>query len=398
MKVRLLFSKRPVVLIVSNAIDDITRLERRISTDSPAASRKVFMMAQALKSVGVRPYVVSLGRGHADGDIDYFAAKVCRIEGVATIYAPFSHLKVYSELLSIFGLLRTLTRLSRHSQRSVVFYNRIMAYLFLLRSASRLGYRSFLDLEDGEVANGGLIKDWFAKVVSSQFDRYCRNGALLACSALKDMTSLRPVHHYYGTVVAETNIKRWKSNNIACLMSGTLGSDTGAPLLIEAIRRMRIRQPDWASDISFEITGKGESLIEFQKLAAELIHPIVNVHGRISDIRYREILRVCDVGLALKPVGGALANTTFPSKVVEFAGSGLLVISTDISDVRSILGEGAYYLDRNDPELLIERLSNVVADRKSSEFRASQVQGIVEEQFAPKSAGLALRNFLFEAG
>jgi glycosyltransferase involved in cell wall biosynthesis len=386
---------RPVVLVVCNALDDVTRMERRITTDSPAASRKVFLMANALRLAGVRPVVLSLGRGRTDGSGGAFAAKVCRVGGVPTIYAPFSHRRGFSEVLSLFGLLWPLQRLARHSQRAVIFYNRFPAYLLLLRAASCLGYRSYLDLEDGEVVASRSLKERLARIVPAQFDRYCRDGALLACSALEAMTTVRPVRCYYGTAVGDVDMPRWLTGRITCLMSGTLAPDTGAPLLIEAIRRLRVRQPDWAAGLRFEVTGKGESLAAFEQLAAEPGLPRVRVHGRTSDARYVEILRGCEIGLALKPVGGALADTTFPSKVIEFAGSGLLVLSTDISDVRRLFGDGARYLERNDPELLIERLAAIATDREAAARCARQGRQAAEHHCAPSRAGEDLRQFFF---
>ena len=386
---------RPMVLVVCNAFDDVTRVERRITTDSPAASRKVFLMAQALRMSGVHPVVLSLGRGSADGLGDYFAAKVCRVGGVPTIYAPFSHRRGLSELLSLFGMFKPLQRLARYSRRAVIFYNRIPAYLPLLCAASRLGYRIFLDLEDGEVIAGRSLKDRLDRIVPAQFDRHCRDGALLACSALEAMTTVRPVHCYYGAAVDYVDVPRWQTDRITCLMSGTLAADTGAPLLIEAIRRLRSRQPDWVAGLCFEVTGKGESLAAFEQLAGEPGHPRVRVHGRTSDARYLEILRGCEIGLALKPVGGALADTTFPSKVIEFAGTGLLVLSTDISDVRRLLGDGACYLERNDPELLIERLAAIANDREAAARCARRGRQAAEHQCAPSRAGADLRQFLF---
>lgn len=387
---------RPLVVVVCNALDDATRVERRITTDSPAASRKVFLMAHALRLAGVRPVVLSLGRGRADGSGDAFAAKACRVGGVPTIYAPFSHRRGFSELMSLFGLLGPLRRLARHSsRRAVIFYNRIPAYLLLLRAASRLGYRSFLDLEDGEVITGRSLKDHLGRIVPAQFDRHCRDGVLLACSALEAMTTVRPVHCYYGTAVGDVDVPRWQTDQITCLMSGTLAPDTGAPLLIEAIRRLRSRQPDWADGLCFEVTGKGKSLAAFEELAAEPGLPRVRVHGRTSDARYLEILRGCEIGLALKPVGGPLADTTFPSKVIEFAGSGLLVLSTDISDVRRLLGDGARYLERNDPELLIERLAAIVSDQEAAAHCARRGRQATEHHCAPSRAGEELRQFLF---
>lgn len=386
---------RPVVLVVCNALDDTTRLKRRITTDSPAASRKVFQMCQALRLAGVRPYVLSLGRGYADGSGDTFAGQVKRVGGVPTIYAPFSHRRGWSELLSLFGLLKPLRRLARYRQRAVIFYNRIPPYLPVLREASRLGYRSFLDLEDGEVASGRSLKERLARVVVGQFDRHCRDGALLACSALAEMTTVRPVHCYYGATIGDVDLQRWHNDGITCLMSGTLAPNTGAPLLIEAIRRLRMRQPDWTAGLIFEITGKGESLAEFESLAIGAGTPQVRVHGRTTDTRYLEILRSCNVGLALKPVGGQLANTTFPSKVIEFASSGLLVLSTDISDVRRVLGDSARYLERNDPELLIELLAEIAHNKEAAARSALQGRRAAESHCAPQHAGQNLRGFLF---
>lgn len=389
---------RLVVLIVCNALDDAIRQERRITTDSPAASRKVFMMAQALKQAGVHPVVLSLGRGRADDSGEAFAAKVCRVNGVPTIYAPFSHRRGVSELLSLFGLLKPLRRLARHPQRAVVFYNRVPAYLPLLCAASRLGYRRFLDLEDGEVATGrGALRRLLAKSLPALFDHQCRDGALLACSALEAMTTVRPVHCYYGTAISDVEMPSGQSprDGLTCLMSGTLSRDTGAPLLIETIQRLRTSFPAWAAGLRFEITGKGESLPEFERLATEPGFPTVRVHGRTSDVRYLEILRSCEIGLALKPVGGALADTTFPSKVIEFAGAGLLVLSTDISDVRRLLGNGARYLERNDPELLIQRLSDIAIDRETATRCAQQGRRAAENHCGPQRAGADLRQFLF---
>ncbi len=352
-------------------------------------------MAQALRLAGVRPIVLSLGRGRADGSGDTFATKACRVSGVLTIYAPFSHRLGFSELLSLFGLLGALWRLARNSKRVVIFYNRMPAYLPLLWASSSLGYRTFLDLEDGEVIVGQSLKKRLAKIVLAQFDRHCRDGALLACSALKGMTSVLPVHCYYGTAVGDVQDTRWQTDRITCLMSGTLAPDTGAPLLIEVIRCLRTRQLDWAARLCFEVTGKGESLNAFEQLASEPGLPRVRVHGRTSEARYVEILRGCEVGLALKPVGGALADTTFPSKVIEFAGSGLLVLSTDISDVRLLLGDGARYLERNDPELLIERLAAIATNRDAAALCAKRGREVAELHFAPTQAGQDLRQFLF---
>ncbi len=388
--------KRQILLVVCNALDDSTRINRRISSDSPAASRKVIQMCQALKKSGVRPYILSLGRGSVDGTKDYFSALVTRIDGIPIIYAPFSHFRVWSQILSFFGLIIPLQRLSKYPNKVAVFYNRLPAYLLTLWEASRLGYRNFLDLEDGELLSSKSFKQYFNSLILEQFEIHCSEGALLACRELQSKTALRPIYSYYGVLEGEINEKRWHSEKISCLMSGTLNPDQGASLLIEAIRRLRGLKTEWSSLITFEVTGKGDSLADFKKLEAEPGFPIVRVHGRTTNARYQRILRESQVGLSLKLVDGKLANTTFPSKVVEFAGSGLLVISTDISDVRSLLGDGAKYVADNDPNILIEHFFNIVNDRRSAELCASMGYQAIKEKCAPESAGLTLQRFFFE--
>ncbi|MDZ7891011.1 MAG: glycosyltransferase [Rhodoferax sp.] len=389
-------NNQPLVLVMCNALDDATRLQRQITTDSPAASRKVFNMCLALKLAGVRAYVLSLGRGRASGSGDCYRVKVCRVDRVLTVYAPFSHLRVWSELLSLFGHLKAVYRFASRPNKVIVFYNRQLAYLPSLYLASFLGYKCFLDLEDGEVESGKSL-GVLSRFLVTQFEKHCRSGALLACSALEPMTSIRPTLAYYGTAESNCYELRLQSTAVTCLMPGTLTPSTGADTLAEAIRRLRDRQPAWCDLLTFEITGKGASLPLFQQLAATSGVPRVHVHGRTTDNRYREILNICDVGLALKPVGGHLADTTFPSKVIEFAGAGLLVLSSDISDVRAVFGDGARYLDRNDPESLIVSLAGIVRDRIAAQNTAKNGRQTVVNRFAPFQMGKQLRAFFFES-
>ncbi|MFT0476050.1 glycosyltransferase [Pseudomonas antarctica] len=388
--------KRPLVLVVCNALDDKTRLERGIVSDSPAASRKVLMLCQALREAGARPCILSLGRGRANGSFTYFPRIVRRVAGVPVVYAPFSHVRFLSQFLSLFFLIGALLRLSSSQKKAVIFYNRMSAYLPLLLIASVTGYKRFLDLEDGEVAgqNSGRLKALVGRSITWLYDSLCPDGALLACSALEDMTSIRPVHCYYGSTSTRAfDVK--SSRPLSILMAGTLNTDTGADLLIETIRLLRHEPGDWAHKLQFEVTGKGEALDALQALANENALPNVTVHGRTTDAQYAEVLNRCSVGLALKPVGGPLADTTFPSKVIEFAEAGLLVLSTDISDVRTVLGSGALYLTHNDPKELAELLRNIVGQPEDTLARTLQGQQAVIARCAPQLAGEAVFGFIF---
>lgn len=389
------------VVVICNALDDATRIERGITTDSPAASRKVFQLCAALRQAGLRPCVLSLGRGRADGSSAYHPRRVRRVAGVPVVYAPFSSRRGWSEVLSLLAPVGIACRLATRGPKAMLFYNRQSAYLPTLLASVWLGYRRVLDLEDGEVVEVGDaqrgISSWLSAGLRGTYDRLCSSGALLACSALSAMTRIRPVQCYYGIASPSEASARWLRGPVTAMLGGTLAPETGVDLLIDAVRQIRSSRPAWAAQLRIEITGKGTSLAALTALAASDLHPHLVVHGRINDDEYRAVIARCDLGLALKPCGGALADTTFPSKVVEMASAGMLVLSTDISDVRAVLGDGALYLQRDDPRELIAQLQRVVEDRNAAQHIAQAGQAAVWARCAPLAAGRSVGQFMFGA-
>jgi glycosyltransferase involved in cell wall biosynthesis len=387
---------RPHVVVVCNALEDFTRQRRGINTDSPAASRKIFLLCEALRLAGVRPYVLSLGRGRAGGAAKYFPSAIKRVSGVPVFYAPFFTFPILSELVSLFGPLWFIYRIRKSQPKAAIFYNRMLAYVPVLILTHILGFKNILDLEDGEISsNPNKPLAAYSRWLKSLFDKLCSSGALVACSALSACTEVRRTLCYYGTAVGYACETRWKSKKISVLMGGSLSIETGAGLLIDCIRLMRkVDLPNFKL-LRFEVTGGGPCLEDFINLAAESGFPEVVVHGRTTDVQYRDILRRCDVGLALKLNSGPLANTTFPSKVIEFAAVGMLVVTTDISDVRKVIGEGAYYLEQDEPGKLAEILGHVVQQREHAEKCAASSMQNVMRTCAPKSSGQIVAEFIF---
>ena len=391
--------KPPVVLILCNALDDNTRLLRQIHTDSPAASRKVLMLGEALLLAGVKPYVLSLGRGKANGSFVYFKGTIRRIKRVPVLYAPFCHIPLASSVISLSAPIWSILRFARCQTKAVIFYNRLPAYLPSLLVASLAGFKTVLDLEDGEIEqhNQRNIKQIVNRTLRYVYDMLCRDGVLLACRALAVQTKIWPLQCYYGTAKKEGIPRKITSPMVKVLMSGTLTPDTGSQILIDAIQEIRRESPTWAERLQFAVCGMGSSLEDFYKLVNQQAIPEVVVHGRTTDNEYRDLLNQCEVGLALKPINGALADTTFPSKVVEFASAGLLVITTDISDVREVLGDGALYLTSNDPQELVNLLQSVVENRTRTASCAKVGQQMVLQRCSPYQAGRTVANFIFRA-
>lgn len=387
------------LFFICNALDDTTRIERGIETDSPAASRKIFLLSKAVRKAGVQPLILSLGRGRQNGTGRYFQAKVCRVDGVPVIYLPFFHFPILSELLSLFSAVPMLWRMRRKKgKKTALFYNRTLAYLAALVSAKILRFNTVLDLEDGEI-NLSLrsLSGLWSRVFCGLFDSLCSGGALLACHALQRMTKLRPTQCCYGSLETLSTTANWDLSSITILFGGTVSYDTGAALLINVISMLRDESPSWAKDIRFEITGKGDCLEQFKALVDDSRKPNVVVHGRTTKGEYQQILTRTQVGLALKPNSGELAHTTFPSKVIEFASHGILIITTDISDVQKVLGDGAIYLAVDDPRLLIEKLRWILENRDAARDLSLNGARAVSAVCAPEIVGKTLSKFLFES-
>lgn len=387
------------VVVLCNALDDVTRIERGIVSDSPAASRKVLQLCAALRHAGLQPCVLSLGRGRADGTTSYYPRRVRRVEGVPVVYAPFSKRLGWSEVLSLLAPVGIAWRLATTRPKAMLFYNRQLAYTPTLFASVLLGYKRVLDLEDGEMDFAGRRwwSRWASRSLRGTYDILCSSGALLACSALAAMTRIRPLQCYYGIAQLSHHNARWQAGPVTVMLGGTLAPETGVDLLINAVHQLRKHHPAWVAQLRFEITGKGPSLGALTALSEGAQHPQLVVHGRINDDAYRAVIARCDLGLALKPCGGALADTTFPSKVVEMASAGMLVLSTDISDVRAVLGDGALYLQGDDPRELIAQLQRVVEDREAARNMALAGQAAVRARCAPETAGRSVGQFIFGA-
>ena len=77
-----------------------------------------------------------------------------------------------------------------------------------------------------------------------------------------------------------------------------------------------------------------------QKSTAE-VEFSVSVYGKLTMSDYRAFMDTMDIGLCLKLSSTGIGETTFPSKVVEIAASGLLLCATSISDVPLIFDDAS---------------------------------------------------------
>ena len=383
------------VVFYCNAIDETIRAARGITTDSPAATRKVLGVARALQAAGCNVMVASMGRGRVKGRLDFHPASTRSESGIVVRYGPTVSMPGVSEVLSVGWLLWTAIRASLARETVHLFYNQFIAYLPALAWLRLLRARTVTDIEDGQIdretqatlpTRGNASPPLFARFVSG--------GALLACRKLASSTTIRPVLPCYGALNLAPAPNRSANLPLVVMLSGLLSEGTGSDLLLAALRHLVESRDNRLRRLSIEVAGFGPGLTVLSRAAADPALQLT-VHGRLNASAYSALLDRAAVGLSLKTHSSAYADTTFPSKVMEYAERAQCLIATDISDVRHVFGETARYLTSDDPKLLAAELAWAADNPTEVLRRGREARLLVEGRFTEAAVGRELRDFLF---
>lgn len=393
-------SEAQAVVYVSNAIDESIRVERAIKTDSPAASNKVFAVASAMRGVGFHCTVLSLGRGRQNGTGVWHQATTRRLEHGAIIYAAFWQSPWLTHLVSFFSLTWLLAKLVRRCPGLyVLVYNRSYHYLLALLVARLFGVRIYLDLEDGYVVEGrGGIRHLKNTLTRRLFGWLCPNGSMVANSGLSSQLDQPAGMVCHGVATAsEAPCQDWNFGRLHMLFSGTLLEEVGCKLLLDALEILRYQHPELVKEIHVVVTGKGPFAETFRG-QAEQVPEWLSFGESMNREDYINVLKRCHVGLSLRLSASEMGSTTFPSKVVEYAQHGLLVLTTRASDVPLLFGKEALYLDEESAQALAMLMASLPQLRESLRNTAIRGRKRVLNACAPEIVGQGIRRLLVGNG
>jgi len=236
----------------------------------------------------------------------------------------------------------------------------------------------------------GLLYDWL-----------CPHGALLACRELKHQVRTERTMTCYGAIDVDERpspeiARKWGAEPIRFLFGGTLNRETGADMFLEGMRIFAERYPELCARVRVDVTGFGEKAKAIAELAdEEAMGEWLTFHGRVSGQAYAQLLDSCHVGMCLKLSSDELHGTTFPSKVIEYAEHGLLVLSTPVSDVPALFTEKqAMILTADDPSQLANAMAWCVKHKDEVRERAAAGLSMVRDRFSLTQVGAELRGFL----
>jgi glycosyltransferase involved in cell wall biosynthesis len=221
---------------------------------------------------------------------------------------------------------------------------------------------------------------------------------MVANSDLGQQLNRVPALVCYG-VVNNVNLPRqdWRLGRLQILFSGTLLEEVGSKLLINAVRMLRQKQPHLVEKLHFVVTGKGPFAAAFRELAAQ-VPDWLSFGESLSRRSYLEVISSCHIGLSLRLAAHEMSTTTFPSKVVEYAQHGLLVLTTRASDVPLLFGDGALYLEDETAPALVAILTSL-PDRKKELYEiASRGRARVLMRCSPETVGAGISDLLMLNG
>jgi len=372
------------IIYLCNALDEETRNVRSITTDSPAATKKVFGLCQALQVSGMATTVLSMGRGRQNGSGGKFIAQKRNIDHIQVIYAAFWHVPFVTHFVTAFSLMALLGKYVRRHGVLLLVYNRCWHYIPALFLAKVFRMNCFLDLEDGWIRKKSVAQ----KMLTIFFDWACNAGSILACEALEGQVKTRHNIVCYGTASISKDVRRqWHGGKLQVLFGGSLCEGTGTSLFIRAVKVFIHQYPSHIDALHIVVVGFGDMSENLRSFAMQT-NGLVEFRGSVSNKEYQQLLDESHVGLCLKLTSGPFHDSTFPSKVIEISSHGLLVLSTPVSDVPKLFSsENALLLPSDSPEKLAEAWHWMVTNRQTVEKLASKGRLMALEAFSSESVG-----------
>ncbi len=314
-----------------------------------AAAQKVAGMAAAVRTHGLRPVIVSSPIVTASRGRFYFGGFAGRDARLACMYLPAISVRGLNRLFSSFCYLWFACR---HVQRHdvVVLYNYFPEYIPL---AAWLRWRCgrsrvVLDLEDGPRADEKNLRGRMNRWSLGVLKRLCSERTIVVSHKVAQAMALNDVCVINGVCADVGPRTRAFGTPILFLYGGTIESATGLDLFDQAVRRFAHTHRELAGDVRFIVSGFGGAA-QVAALARDVAPAGVRVDvcQDLGPAEYRQLLEQADVGLSLKMPDNEMGATTFPSKVIELASHGLLVLTTDVSDVSLLFDANTAVVLRN---------------------------------------------------
>lgn len=366
-----------------------------------AAARKVAGMVAGIRAHAQRAVIVSSPIVTASRSRFFFGGFACRDARLPCAYLPAISVRGLNRLFAAFCYLRFAWQQVERDD-IVILYNYFPEYIPVAAWLRwRIGReRVMLDIEDGPRSDEKDLRGFVTRFSLRVLKHLCSKRAIVVSRELAQSLAIADACVVNGVCAEPSARPRPFGTPVTFLFGGTIEPATGLDLFVAAVRRFADEHRELASRVRFVVTGFG-GVEKVDALARDVAAAGVSValHQDLGPSEYRQLLAQADVGLSLRIPGTALATTTFPSKVVEFASHGLLVLSTDVSDIRLLFDErNAALLPEATPHALAGRIASILLSPDSHRRMAALGQRTIASSCGTREVGDRLLAFLGVAG
>ena len=356
-----------------------------------AARNKVVGICLALRAAGAHPTIVSAFR--QDGKRGVVVSEADGIGYAETWSRGRGPLR---RITAALALLVTYFRLIRRDDH-ILFYNYFPEYVPIALVRRLIGRPCMIDIEDGPADDWSTPGRAFSRALWHVMLALCSNRRLIVSHGLAQQHGIATYLPVYGVVdtFAAAPTERFTDAVLRVNLGGTMNHEMGVDLLSAAVRLLIARQPDLP--IHVHVSGNYDPAL-FAAVAQEAAATTgirVFLDIGLDEAAYRTMLERVDVGLSLRLVAGEIGRTTFPSKVIEIAARGMLLVKTSVSDVPRIFGDDeAVILPSDTPDALADALVGIAENRAEARERARRGRDRVHKMAGAQAVGQAILSFI----
>lgn len=370
-----------------------------------AASNKMIAVVRALRDAGAKAYLVSIPVLGRNAHTRQAAAVVFPHSDGPQIFLPVVANRYIRKIYALFGFAWFCTAHVAKCDR-VILYNHAAEYLLGLLILAIKGNRPLHDIEDSPRTDEKNWQGFVGRPFFYIFNRFTSKKKLIVSEALASMLDLRQFCVVYGAARKETMADQnlyplsWDfaetKESLRIHYGGSLCTDTGIDLFCAAIDQLiETLCPD-DCQVHFIVTGFGSD-DKIAALQARCTNSGVRIsfYPNLSPQDYLDQFRHCHAALSLRLPESQMTMTTFPSKVVEITTQGLLLISTNASDVPLLFdARSAVLLPEATPRALADAILSVLANPLEMQQIAQQGQERAMELFESKRVGTRIVDFI----
>ncbi|MET3516153.1 glycosyltransferase involved in cell wall biosynthesis [Pseudacidovorax sp. 1753] len=372
-----------------------TDVSAKSATHIAAATNKVLNLCKSVRTQKVSAVVIASPITTSNKEKIFTKPHATFERGIPVFYLRTLTKKGLNRIFAAWGYLFAAKRICTcEGRKSAVFYNFFIEYTLALILLKIMGIPAYLDVEDGPRADEKDFRGFVNRVSYWIISRLTVDRKLVASKKLAEKLKFDDYCVVYGAVSSNLTREKKASGGIKILYGGALMRDTGLDLFLDALNNLS--KCTLPSKLTFVVTGFADR--DLSNIPFNLTSSNIDVHLKLGCSRqeYLEELKTSFASLALKLPSTEMGSTTYPSKTLEVAAEGLLLISTDVSDVGAVFTSGvnALILEREDPLCLVRAIKSILEQPKRFEEIARAGRDLIMTEHSYQAVGARLCRFL----